>query len=60
MLPNDPYMLLSFINTKLRDEYSSLDELSSSLGADKEQILNKLAGAGFVYDSDQNRFNTQS
>ena len=29
MIPNDPVMLLSFVNMKLRDEFSDLDELLS-------------------------------
>ena len=39
MLPQDPMILLSYINTKLRDEYPSLDDLCSSLDADQEEIL---------------------
>ena len=34
-LPNDPVMLMSFCNARLRDEYESLDELCSSLYVDK-------------------------
>ena len=31
MIPNDPVMLLSFVNMKLRDEFSDLDELCGAL-----------------------------
>ena len=31
MLPQDPYILLSFVNTKLRDEYESLESLCAAL-----------------------------
>lgn len=41
-LPQDPVMLLSYINTQLRDFYPSLDELCKSLDTDKEQLINKL------------------
>ena len=58
MLPKDPYMLLSYINTQLRDNYPSLDELAASLGEDKDMIIRTLAGAGFGYDSETNRFIT--
>ena len=34
MIPEDPVILLSFVNTKLRDEYPSLDELCASLGGE--------------------------
>ena len=42
MLPNDPMILLSYINTKLRDEYASLDELCDDLNEDRKQIEEKL------------------
>jgi len=56
MLPKDPFMLLSYVNTQLRDNYESLDELCSSIDADKESILSTLAAAGFKYDASLNRF----
>lgn len=56
MLPVDPYMLLSVINTKLRDEYSSLDSLCDGLDVDKSEIVEKLAKAGFSYNEDLNQF----
>ena len=56
MLPQDPMILLSYINTKLRDEYPSLDDLCSSLDADQEEILRTLEAAGCTYDPEKNRF----
>ena len=56
MLPNDPYILFSYINTKLRDFYPSLDELCKAEMCDRNTITEKLAAAGFVYDCDTNRF----
>lgn len=55
-LPHDPIILLSFINTKLRDEYSSLDALCEDLNADESVIKAKLATVGYVYDSKLNKF----
>ncbi len=55
-IPNDPAILLSFVNTKLRDEYSDLDELCKSLCADRSDIIKKLSDIGFSYDSKLNRF----
>ncbi len=55
-LPSDPVMLLSFVNTKLRDDYGSLDELCSSLGADKDEILAKLSQVNYTYDEELNKF----
>ena len=56
MLPKDPFILLSFVNTKLRDEYSSLDALCRGLDADKAELTGRLAGAGCAYDPETNQF----
>ena len=40
-MPKDPVMLLSFVNLKLRDYYSSLDAMCDDLDIDKQEILNK-------------------
>ena len=55
-LPKDPFMLLSYVNTQLRDNFSSLDELCKSLGEDEGAIRGTLERAGFAYDVDLNRF----
>ena len=54
MLPGDPMMLLSVVNTKLRDEYDSLDELCDALDESKDELCARLVG--YEYDPDQNRF----
>ncbi|MED9806148.1 MAG: DUF4250 domain-containing protein [Lachnospiraceae bacterium] len=56
MIPNDPVMLLSFINLKLRDFYSSLDSLCEDLDADRKDIEEKLAGIDYRYDAGKNQF----
>ena len=56
MLPRDPYILLSFVNTRLRDEYPSLSELCCALDAGEEEITGALAAVGYAYDRPQNRF----
>lgn len=56
MLPQDPFILFSTINTWLRDEYSSLDELCRDRGLDEEELMEKLLSAGFIYDAGSNRF----
>ena len=55
-LPKDPMVLLSFINTKLRDDYPSLDELCSSLYVDADYIKKTLASIDYSYDDEKNRF----
>ncbi len=56
MLPQDPILLLSVVNTKLRDFYPSLDELCDDLEADKAQIISKLGAVGYKYDKNRNQF----
>ena len=56
MLPQDPFMLLSYVNTKLRDEYPSLEELCASLGIDRSALEEKLHDAGFDYMPQANQF----
>ena len=55
-LPNDPIMLYSMINLKLRDFYSNLDALCEDMDVNKEELVNKLATAGFTYDEEHNCF----
>ena len=55
-IPNDPMMLLSYINTKLRDEYSSLEELCEDLELDCSTIISKLTAIDYSYNEDLNRF----
>lgn len=53
---DDPNLLLSFINTKLRDEYSSLDELCKALDLDKSDVVTKLEQISYKYDKILNKF----
>lgn len=55
-IPNDPVMLYSFLNTKLRDFYESFDALCEDMNLDKEAILSKLASMDFHYDKEKNQF----
>ena len=56
MIPKDPVMLLSFINLKLRDFYSSLEALCDELDASQTEIEAKLAGIDYHYDREKNQF----
>ena len=40
-LPKDPVMLLSVVNTKLRDYYSTLDALCEDMEIDKKELIEK-------------------
>ncbi|MBQ7972073.1 MAG: DUF4250 domain-containing protein [Lachnospiraceae bacterium] len=56
MFPKDPVMLLSFVNMKLRDFYSSLDAMCEDMDVEKEEIVSKLASIGYEYDKEKNSF----
>lgn len=55
-IPNDPIMLLSFLNTKLRDEYNTLDLLCDDLNLNKDEIIKKLSLVDYQYDASINQF----
>ncbi len=55
-LPKDPVILLSYINTQLRDNYASLAEFCNSNSCSSEDIINILERIDYHYDSDTNQF----
>lgn len=55
-LPSDPAMLMSLINMKLRDNYSSLDELCDDMDISREDLMKRLGEAGFEYSEEYRRF----
>ena len=56
MLPEDPDMLASFLNMKIRDHYSSLDALCDDLELNKEELVAKLKEAEYDYIPARNQF----
>lgn len=56
MIPSDPMILLSYVNLKLRDEFSSFEEMCDRLDIEKQEIEEKLASIGYKYNSEQNQF----
>lgn len=56
MLPQDPNILYSYLNTKLRDGYSSLDALCDGLDVSQSELTEKLSAAGYAYDPSSNQF----
>ena len=55
-LPTDPAMLMSLINMKLRDNYSSLEELCDDMDISREELMKRLGEAGFEYSEENRRF----
>lgn len=56
MIPKDPVMLLSYLNTQLRDFYKDLDTLCEEKDLDREEIVKKLEMIDYVYDQAKNQF----
>lgn len=55
-LPKDPVMLLSVVNTQLRDHYPSLTELAKSYMVEERELVEKLAQINYIYDEEKNQF----
>lgn len=55
-LPKDPVMLLSYVNTQLRDFYGSLQEFCAAAGVTEQELKEKLAGIDYQYDKAANKF----
>ena len=56
MIPKDPMILLSYVNTKLRDQYPTLEDFCKGENADPEELKEKLASVGCVYNKELNQF----
>lgn len=55
-IPKDPVMLMSFLNTQLRDNYSSLDDLCGAYDLNVEEIIQKLDAIDYHYHAEKNQF----
>ncbi|MGN0152718.1 MAG: DUF4250 domain-containing protein [Wujia sp.] len=55
-LPGDPMMLLSFVNTRLRDDGINIDEFAAQFDVDRKDIEEKLDKIGYTYNNELNRF----
>lgn len=55
-IPKDPFILLSFINTKLRDTGKDFNSVCDDLDADSAETMQKLNSVGFEYDEQTNQF----
>ena len=55
-LPKDPILLLSVVNTKLRDYYPSLDALCDDMDVSREVLEEKLGMIDYRYAAEKNQF----
>ncbi len=56
MIPKNPVMLLSYVNTQLRDSYETLDELCAALDINKEELMSALESIHYTYHQEKNQF----
>ena len=56
MIPKDPVMLLSYVNTQLRDFYGTLDAFCGDKELSGEEVKKKLASIDYEYDAEKNQF----
>ncbi|MBR1815639.1 MAG: DUF4250 domain-containing protein [Lachnospiraceae bacterium] len=55
-LPKDNMMLLSFINTRLRDDGIDLDSFLRQFDVSKKDVTDRLDSIGYTYNVELNRF----
>ena len=55
-LPQDPFILLSYVNTQLRDHHATLAEFCAAMGADRAELEKKLRDGDYECDPEQNAF----
>ena len=56
MLPQDPYICFSVVNTKLRDGDGDLTELCAAEDIDRNVLEARLLSIGYVYDLNTHQF----
>ena len=56
MIPKDPMILLSYVNTQLRDYYDSLEALCTCRGLTRKSLLDKMDSIDYHYDEETNQF----
>ena len=52
MIPKDPMILLSYVNTQLRDYYDSLEALCTCRGLKKDELVAKMHSIDYEYDEE--------
>ena len=55
-IPKDPFMLVSYVNTQLRDFYPSLEEFCKAMSVSSDGLQKTLKTIGYVYDAEKNQF----
>jgi hypothetical protein len=58
MLPKDPFILLSYVNTMLRDHYPSREAFLEAVDADPDELEQRLSAVGVHYDAATNQYHS--
>ena len=53
--PKDPAILMSYLNMKLRDFYSNLDDLCDDMNIDRRELEDYLAANNLEYNAELNK-----
>ncbi len=56
MIPENPAILLSFVNTQLRDKCSDLEDFCKEYNVSENHIKDKLESINYYYSDDENQF----
>jgi hypothetical protein len=55
-IPKDPVILLSVVNTRLRDYHKTLDDLCGDMGIQRTVLIERLKEIEYEYDAESNQF----
>ena len=54
-IPQDPIILLSYVNTKLRDHFATLEKFCETYDVNEEDLRETLSSADYQYDEITNQ-----
>jgi hypothetical protein len=52
----DPHLLVGLVNTELRNQSESLDDLVKTHDISEEELIEKLSAAGYEFREEQQQF----
>ncbi|MCR5527415.1 MAG: DUF4250 domain-containing protein [Lachnospiraceae bacterium] len=55
-LPEDPVMLMSVVNTELRDRFPTLERFCKANDVETSYLIDKLKMIDYHYDEEKNQF----
>ncbi len=55
-IPHDPIILVSYVNTKLRDHFATLEEFCRTYEINETELRSTLSTVDYQYDETTNQF----